>query len=209
MQQLESSMDELAILVESVSGAAEEINSITEMIKEIAEQTNLLSLNAAIEAARAGEKGKGFAVVATEIKSLADTSAKNAVAIEKLIANVSSLILKTAQSTEQSRKDIKVNSELLKEASDTFHSIIHAADEAGEALNGLTGQITKVNDIAVEMASITEEQAAGSEEVLATTVHVDELVLKTKEKSDRIRKGTEALHIASADLNREIQYFSI
>lgn len=209
MQQLESSMDELAVLVESVSGAAEEINSITEMIKEIAEQTNLLSLNAAIEAARAGEKGKGFAVVATEIKSLADTSAKNAVAIEKLIANVSSLILKTAQSTEQSRKDIKVNSELLKEASDTFHSIIHAADEAGEALNGLTGQITKVNDIAVEMASITEEQAAGSEEVLATTVHVGELVLKTKEKSDRIRKGTEALHIASADLNREIQYFSI
>lgn len=209
MQQLESSMEELACLVGNVSEAAEKINSITEMIKEIADQTNLLSLNASIEAARAGESGKGFAVVASEIKTLADTSAQNAIAIEKLIANVSSLISKTEQSSKQSRNDIKVNSELLKEASCTFHSIMNVADGAGNALNELTKQITKVNDISVEMAAITQEQAAGSEEVLATTISVDKLVLKTKEKSDRIRIGTEALHIASADLNKEIQYFSI
>lgn len=209
MQQLERSMDELARLVENVSDAAEKINSITEIIKEIADQTNLLSLNASIEAARAGESGKGFAVVATEIKTLADTSAQNAVAIEKLIVNVSSLILKTEQSTMQSRNDIKASSELLKGAFSTFHSIMNVVDDAGNALNELTKQITKVNDIAVEMAAITQEQAAGSEEVLATTINVDELVLKTKEKSDKIRRGTEALHIASADLNREMQYFSV
>lgn len=45
--------------------------------------------------------------------------------------------------------------------------------------------------------------------MLSTTLSVDELVDKTKVKSDRIRKGTEALHIASADLNREMQYFSV
>lgn len=209
MQQLGSSMEELALLMENVSDAAKEINSITEMIKEIANQTNLLSLNAAIEAARAGENGKGFAVVATEIKSLAETSAKNAVAIENLIVNISSLISTTAQSAKQSRNDIKENSERLKESSDTFHSIMNVADVAGNALNELTEHITKVNDIAVEMAAITQQQAAGSEEVLATTINVDELVLKTKEKSDRMRSGTESLHIASADLNHEMQYFTI
>lgn len=209
MQQLECSMEELATLVNHVSKAAEEINSITEMIKEIASQTNLLSLNAAIEAARVGEKGKGFAVVAMEIKTLANTSAQNAVAIEDLIVNISSLISKTAESTNKSRDDLKSNSKLLKESSDTFHSIMNIADDAGNALNELTKQITKVNDISVEMAAITQEQAAGSEEVLSTTIQVDELVLQTKEKSDRIRKGTEALHIASADLNHEMQYFSI
>ena len=140
---------------------------------------------------------------------MADTSAQNAVAIEKLIVNISSLIIKTEQSTKQSRNDIKTNSELLKKVIGTFHSIMNVADDAGNALNGLTQQITKVNDIAVEIAAITQEQAAGSEEVLATTINVDELVLKTKEKSDKIRRGTEALHIASADLNREMQYFSI
>lgn len=209
MQQLDNSINDLTKLVESVSEAAEKINSITEIIKEIADQTNLLSLNASIEAARAGDSGRGFAVVATEIKTLADTSAKNAVAIEELITNISSLISKTEQSTKRSRDDIKVSSVLLKDASDTFHSIMNIAEDSGSALNELTQQITKVNDIAVDMAAVTQEQAASSEYVLSTTLSVDELVDKTKEKSDRIRKGTEALHIASADLNREMQYFSV
>lgn len=209
IQKLEDSMEELTRLVDNVSAAAQKINSITEIIKDIADQTNLLSFNASIEAARAGESGKGFAVVATEIKTLANTSAQNAVAIEDLINNISSLIARTEHSTKQSRNDIRTNSALLNEASVTFHSIMNVADDAGNALDGLTQQITKVNDIAVEIAAITEQQAAGSEEVLATTVSVDELVTKTKEKSNRIRIGTEALHLASADLNREMQYFSI
>lgn len=209
MQQLDASVNDLAALVGNVSEAAEKINSITEIIKEIASQTNLLSLNASIEAARAGESGKGFAVVAEEIKNLAGTSAQNAVAIEELITNISSLITRTEQSTEQSRKDIQTSSVLLKDASETFHSIMIVAEDSGSALNELTKQIIKVNDIAVDMAAITQEQAASSEEILATAVCVDELVEKTKEKSDRIRKGTEALHIASADLNREMQYFSV
>lgn len=209
IHQLDCSMEELSQLVENVSDAAEKIDTITEIIKDIADQTNLLSFNASIEAARAGESGKGFAVVATEIKTLANTSAQNAVAIENLIDNISSLITQTENSTKRSRNDIKTNSQLLNEASETFHSIMSVADDAGNALNGLTQQITKVNDIAVEIAAITQEQAAGSEEVLATTISVDELVVKTKEKSEKIKTGTEALHIASADLNREMQYFSI
>lgn len=83
------------------------------------------------------------------------------------------------------------------------------ADNTGKVLEGLTEEIDKVNDIAVDMAAITEEQAASSQEVPATTVSVDQLVAKTKEKSAGIQKGTEALHIASSDLNREMQYFAI
>ena len=56
--------------------ALTEVAQVAANIESIARQTNLLALNATIEAARAGEAGKGFAVVATEVKALANQTAK-------------------------------------------------------------------------------------------------------------------------------------
>ncbi|MBG0561004.1 hypothetical protein I4J89_05960 [Actinoplanes sp. NEAU-A11] len=62
--------------VAKLGTSSEEIGNVVKVITSIAEQTNLLALNATIEAARAGESGKGFAVVATEVKDLAQETAK-------------------------------------------------------------------------------------------------------------------------------------
>ncbi|WP_425463823.1 methyl-accepting chemotaxis protein [Neomoorella humiferrea] len=54
------------------------IDKIVDTIASVSIQTNMLAVSGAIEAARAGEYGKGFAVVASDIRNLAQESARNA-----------------------------------------------------------------------------------------------------------------------------------
>ena len=75
-QQAVAAADITNVTVVRLGTSSREIGDVVKVITAIAEQTNLLALNATIEAARAGEAGKGFAVVATEVKDLAQETAK-------------------------------------------------------------------------------------------------------------------------------------
>lgn len=76
-----------------------QINDIASLIADIASETNLLSLNASIEAARAGEHGKGFAIVASEVRTLAENTAKAVKTVNRI---VSKSLIKTKKIAETS-----------------------------------------------------------------------------------------------------------
>ncbi len=138
-----------------------EIGDVVDVITVIAEQTKLLALNATIEAARAGESGKGFAVVASEVKDLAQETARATEEISRRveaiqadtrsavesIAGVSQVIgtinehqtMIAAAVEEQSvtadamATDLGVAARSTTEASETMHGVVRAADEAQRA----------------------------------------------------------------------------
>ena len=65
------------VVVSALEDSLRRVSSTVQLIAGIASQTRLLALNATIEAARAGEAGRGFTVVASEVKDLADSTARS------------------------------------------------------------------------------------------------------------------------------------
>ena len=136
--------------VEAMKSIASKIG----IIDDIAYQTNLLALNAAIEAARAGEHGKGFAVVAAEVRKLAERSQVAAQEIGELAAGS----VKTAERAGALLGEIVP---AIRKTSDLVQEITAASDEQS------TG-VSQINTAMSQLTQLTQQNAAGSEELAAT-----------------------------------------
>ena len=132
--------------VNSLAQAASKIGEVVALITDIADQTNLLALNATIEAARAGEAGKGFAVVASEVKNLANQTAK---ATEDISTQVGGIQTATSQAVTA----IGGIGTVVRNISANASAIAAAVEEQGAA----TGEIARnVENVASDTQSIAE-----------------------------------------------------
>jgi methyl-accepting chemotaxis protein len=161
--------DSTAAIVYQLSEAAGRINSIVEMISGIASQTNLLALNATIESARAGEAGRGFAVVATEVKALAQQTAKATDEINTQVAGIQA-------TTRQAVEAIEGFTGTIRAISDTSTSIAAAVEEQGAATNEIVQAVnqasigtTEVTSNITGVARMAEETGAGANQVLGAS----------------------------------------
>ena len=216
MEKLSVAMDGISDanerLVESINkvgSASEEITNIVGMISEIAEETNLLSLNASIEAARAGEAGKGFAVVATQIAKLAQTSAESANNISNLIDEVRRLIGDAVGQANASAESIRENSELIEVAVGTFDQIYNNIQESNGLIESMIEDVQKVDDVATNVAAISEEQAASADEILATSENMVEMANNITRSSQDVADNSHELASTSQTLTSYVQKFKI
>jgi methyl-accepting chemotaxis protein len=147
----------------SIQKRANEITKIIATIDDIAFQTNLLALNAGVEAARAGEAGRGFAVVAAEVRGLAQRAGEAAQEIKNLIT--------------ASVNEIERGARLADDTNTALERIVEAVDAVADAMSqirkdtaGQAESITEISQAILELDSVTQQNAAMSEETTAAVI---------------------------------------
>ncbi len=182
VEQTESASSEIQGLV----GAAQKIGDVINLINDIADKTNLLALNATIEAARAGEAGKGFEVVASEVKNLANQTAK---ATQEIALQVSGM----QEATDKAVRAIEGIQTIIKSIDETAVSTASAVEE----------QDASTQEIARNVAEVS----TGTQEVTSNISVVNEGATTTGAAASQVLSSAQALSSQSGELRAEVEKF--
>jgi len=173
-------VQEAARTDETVRGLAEaalKIGDVVKLINDIASQTNLLALNATIEAARAGEAGKGFAVVASEVKSLANQTAR---ATEDIGAQVDTI------------RGVAQNA-------------IEAIERIGGTIKEVHEVATSIAAVAEQQQASTREISRNTSEAARGTRDVSGTIDRVSDGAEHTRTAASQVLTAAASLSREAE----
>lgn len=209
MQSIDNSVRQLQHAIDEVGNVSGEITNITRVIGDIADETNLLSLNASIEAARAGTAGKGFTVVALEIGKLAQTSMESVKHIDTLVLEIQTLIGDVIEQANGSVENINNSSALIGNAVTTYDTIFENIVVVGELAQQMIQKVDQVEDVARNVAAISEEQAASSQEILGSSDILVEQADGLMANSEVVAKESEELTTSAEALESQIQMFQV
>ncbi|MGE9743904.1 methyl-accepting chemotaxis protein [Bdellovibrio bacteriovorus] len=158
---------ELVQTMTQIESSSQKIEEIISIIDDIAFQTNLLALNASVEAARAGEHGKGFAVVAEAVRSLAQRSAVAAKDITQLI---STSVVQVKQGTVL----VRANGDVLKQMSSSIEKVATLNSEIASASQQQSAGIEQINVAINQLDQVIQSNAAEAGEIVNTAAHISE-----------------------------------
>ena len=167
--------------MQRIEHSSNQISNIISVIDEIAFQTNLLALNAGVEAARAGDAGRGFAVVATEVRELAQRSAKAAREIKDLINN--------------STKEVENG--------------VRQVQETGNVLKGIEHHVTTINGLMDAIATSSREQSVGLSEVNIAVNQMDQVTQQNAAMVEETSAASASLASESQRLQQLVSSFTI
>ncbi|SDG26420.1 Methyl-accepting chemotaxis protein [Pseudomonas benzenivorans] len=192
---LSHDIGDAATVVQTLAQDTANIGSILDVIRGIADQTNLLALNAAIEAARAGEQGRGFAVVADEVRSLAKRTQDSTTQIQGMIERLQAGAQSAASVMSASRAQAE--------------SGARQAIEAGQALETITATNREISEMAIQIASAAEQQAAVAHDISQRIEMIRDLASGNAEGSNEVTAASHSLAELAERLHAQVRHFNL
>ena len=171
-------------------------------IASIAKQTNLLAMNAAIEASHAGEAGKGFAVVAAEIRTLAETSARQSDSISHLLQDIRESITGIVDSSKKSAANFASVSEKIMRLEQLISEVQGGMNEERIGAENILNAMVTLEGTTKDINQASAHMKGESAQVFEDIQMLKELAEKTHSKSsDVTTQMSEMKETASAAAN--------
>jgi methyl-accepting chemotaxis protein len=167
--------------IDQLGTSSQEIGNVVKLISSIAEQTNLLALNATIEAARAGEAGKGFAVVASEVKDLAQETAK---ATDDIATRVTAIQNDAAGAVAA----IDRIGEVVARISDSQNTIAAAVEEQSVTTQEMNRSVSDAAGGTGEIATAIDTLAGTSQTTTDGVHHISTAITDLTRMSDQLQE---------------------
>lgn len=207
LESLKNHSQQTGQVVRDLGERQSQITVIVKAIDEIANQTNLLALNAAIEAARAGEHGRGFAVVADEVRRLAERSGEAAKQIEGLIREVSTSVDQAVTAMEESGRLVEEGASSGAQARSALDLILQSVKgvqsllaESSVKVEAMAGTAHEMEDSLNSIVSISEENAAGAEQLNAGSEELSAAASEVSHALEQQSKAVETIRSLAHDL---------
>ena len=207
IKEIEHAVGDSSRVLEELKAQSRKIGKIVLTITAIARQTNLLALNASIEAARAGEQGKGFVVVASNVKKLAEQSAKAAEEIGALINEIQN-------KTNKAVEEMSIGKEKVQEGVKIVNQAGVCLDEIGMSSESVNKQVQDITKSSAEQSKNIEAISNSIEHLSITTKtttrEVDSVLASLKSQRDstlNMTKITKHLSMVADEMNRMLAHF--
>jgi len=209
LQQVNTTVAEIATTAEKFGRNTEEMDLILQGISGISQQTKLLSLNASIEAARAGEAGRGFAVVAGEINNLAERTVELVENISNIVEELRVSMKEMEQRMELGLQQLDKGNVMVADTQNKFKDILTDANETSKEIRSVHQLSEKLSQNAVMVSDSMEEVNSTIEENTQLTDQIVAIVEEQTESQKVLSSKVQVLQELANNLNHTTSKFKV